>query len=63
VFWGREIRLLDYIKGVGQPFAYCANDLKRRGWEDAIIYLPHDGVAHNNILRQAPYRALGGGRL
>jgi hypothetical protein len=58
-----RLRLLDYIKGVGQPLAYYANDLKRRGWEDAIIYLPHDGVAHNNILRQALYRALGGGRL
>jgi phage terminase large subunit len=48
-FVGREIRLLDYIEGVGQPLAYYANELRRRGWKDAIIYLPHDGVAHNNI--------------
>ena len=48
-FVGREIRLLDYIEGVGQPLAYYANELRRRGWKDAIIYLPHDGVARNNI--------------
>jgi phage terminase large subunit len=48
-FVGREIRLLDYIEGVGQPLGYYANELRRRGWEDAIVYLPHDGVATNNI--------------
>jgi Phage terminase large subunit. len=48
-FVGREIRLLDYIEGVGQPLAYYANELRRRGWKHAIICLPHDGVAHNNI--------------
>ena len=26
-----HVRLLDYIKGVGQPLAYYANDLRRRG--------------------------------
>jgi phage terminase large subunit len=48
-FVGREIRLLDYIEGVGQPLAYCAHELRRRGWNDVIVYLPHDGVATNNI--------------
>jgi phage terminase large subunit len=48
-FVGREIRLLDYIEGVGQPLAYYAGELRRRGWKEAIICLPHDGVAHNNI--------------
>jgi hypothetical protein len=48
-FVGREIRLLDYIEGVGQPLGYYANELRRRGWKDVIIYLPHDGVATNNI--------------
>jgi phage terminase large subunit len=48
-FVGREIRLLDYIEGVGQPLGYYATELRRRGWKDAIIQLPHDGVAHNNI--------------
>src|SRR5947208_14580917 len=48
-FVGREIRLLDYIEGVGQPLGYYAHELRRRGWKDVIIYLPHDGVATNNI--------------
>jgi phage terminase large subunit len=29
-FVGREIRLLDYIEGVGQPLGYYANELCRR---------------------------------
>ena len=48
-FVGREIRLLDYIEGVGQPLGYYAAELRRRGWKDAVIHLPHDGVATNNI--------------
>ena len=48
-FVGREIRLLDYIEGVGQPLGYYAHELRRRGWNDVIVYLPHDGVATNNI--------------
>jgi hypothetical protein len=40
-FVGREIRLLDYIEGVGQPLGYYATELRRRGWGDAIIHLPH----------------------
>jgi hypothetical protein len=45
----REIRLLDYIEGVGQPLGYYAGEPRRRGWKEAIICLPHDGVATNNI--------------
>jgi phage terminase large subunit len=48
-FVGREIRLVDYIEGVGQPLSYYAHELRRRGWQDVVIHLPHDGVAHNNI--------------
>jgi phage terminase large subunit len=48
-FVGREIRVLDYIEGVGQPLGYYANELRRRNWKDAVICLPHDGVAANNI--------------
>jgi phage terminase large subunit len=43
------VRLLDYIEGVGQPLAYYAGELRRRGWKETIICLPHDGVATNNI--------------
>jgi phage terminase large subunit len=48
-FVNREIRLLDYIEGVGQPLGYYATELRRRGWKHAIIHLPHDGVTTNNI--------------
>jgi phage terminase large subunit len=48
-FVGREIRVLGYIEGLGQPLGYCANELRRRDCKDAIICLPHDGVATNNI--------------
>jgi phage terminase large subunit len=41
--------LLDYIEGIGQPLAYYAGELRRRGWKEAVICLPHDGVATNNI--------------
>ena len=47
-FVGREIRLLDYIEGVGPPLGFYATELRRRGWKDAIIHLPHDGVVTNN---------------
>ena len=54
-FAGREIRVLDYIEGVGQPLlAYYAHELRRRGWKDAVIYLPHDGVL-GNPYREPPY--------
>jgi len=45
----REIRLLDYIEGQGQPLGFYATELRRRGWKDAIVVLPHDGVATNNV--------------
>lgn len=46
---GREIRVLDYIEGVGQVLAYYVNELRARGHADAVCYLPHDGVNANNI--------------
>jgi phage terminase large subunit len=45
----REICVVDYIEGVGQVLSYYVNELKRRGYSRAICYLPHDGVATNNI--------------
>lgn len=46
---GKEIRVLDYIEGVGQVLAYYVNELRSRGHGDAICILPHDGVNTNNI--------------
>jgi phage terminase large subunit len=46
---GREIRVLDYIEGVGQVLAYYVNELRSRGWGKAICILPHDGINENNL--------------
>lgn len=43
-FVGREIRVLDYIEGQGQPLAYYINELRERGHGDALCVLPHDGA-------------------
>ena len=48
-FVGQEIRVLDYIEGVGQVLAYYVTELRRRGYKDAQCILPHDGVNENNI--------------
>jgi len=46
---GREIRILDYIEGVGQVLAHYVNELRSRGYEKALCVLPHDGLNHNVI--------------
>lgn len=46
---GQEIRVLDYYESVGQVLAFHVNWLRERGYEKAVIYLPHDGVNENNI--------------
>ena len=48
-FVSQEIRVLDYIEGIGQVLAYYLNALRERGYAKAICHLPHDGVASNNI--------------
>lgn len=48
-FVGREIRILDYIEGVGQALGYYVGELRSRGWSKAICILPHDGINSNNI--------------
>jgi phage terminase large subunit len=44
-----QIKVLDYIEGVGQVLAYYVDELRARKWEKAICHLPHDGVNENNI--------------
>lgn len=46
---GSEIRILDYYESVGQVLAFHVNWLRSRGYDRAILYLPHDGIAANNI--------------
>ena len=46
---GQEIRVLDYIEGVGQVLAYYVDVLRQRKHDKAICHLPHDGVNANAI--------------
>jgi len=46
---GQEIRVLDYIEGIGQVLAHYVNELRSRGYQSAVCILPHDGVNENNI--------------
>ena len=48
-FVDREIRVLDYIEGVGQVLAFYVRELRSRGWGEALCVLPHDGVAENSV--------------
>lgn len=44
-----ELRFIDYIEGEGQPLSYYANELRRRGYEQAECVLPHDGAKRDSI--------------
>jgi phage terminase large subunit len=46
---GQEIRVLDYIEGRGQVLGYYTNELRDRGYQKAVCYLPHDGMNANSI--------------
>jgi phage terminase large subunit len=46
---GNEIRVLDYYESVGQVLAFHVGWLRARGYDNAILYLPHDGVATSAI--------------
>jgi len=48
-FIGREIRVLDYLEGQGQPLAYYVNELRSRGLSKALAVLPHDG-SHRDVV-------------
>jgi hypothetical protein len=46
---GTEIRVLDYYESVGQVLAFHVNWLRSRGYQHAVLYLPHDGIAANSV--------------
>ena len=46
---GHQIRVLDYLEGAGQVLSFYVEELRRRGWGDALCILPHDGVNANAI--------------
>lgn len=43
-FVGLEIRVLDYIEGVGQVLGYYTQELRDRGWGKAYCVVPHDAA-------------------
>ena len=51
---GEEIRLLDYYEAVGQPFESHVHWLRERGYEDALMVLPHDGRKHDMVYKVTP---------
>ncbi len=46
---GQEIRILDYYESIGQVLAYHVNWLRARGYAEAVLYLPHDGINADHI--------------
>jgi hypothetical protein len=50
-FVGLEIRVSDYIEGRGQVLAHYVTELRSRGYDRALCFLPHDGVNTNSITR------------
>ena len=52
---GQEIRVLNYYESVGQVLAYHVNWMRQNGYEQAINYLPHDGVNDNNVVGKQYY--------
>lgn len=51
-FVGREIRVLDYIEGVGQEIGYYIGELRRRKLDQALLILPHDGDDHRGPINK-----------
>jgi len=48
-FVGDEIRVLDDYEAQGQVLAFHVAWLRKRKYENALIYLPHDGINENSI--------------
>lgn len=53
-FVGREIRVLDHYEAIGQEFGEHVHWLRSRGYERALIKLPHDGLKHDMVYRVTP---------
>tara|TARA_R110000765_G_scaffold244823_2_gene347076 strand:- start:707 stop:1906 length:1200 start_codon:yes stop_codon:yes gene_type:complete len=46
---GREIRILDHYSAQGQPLSVHIGWLRKKGYEDALCMLPHDGDTHDKV--------------
>jgi phage terminase large subunit len=51
-FVGREIRVLDYIEGMGQEIGYYIAELRKPKYDQALLVLPHDGDAHHGPINK-----------
>jgi phage terminase large subunit len=48
-FVGQEIRVLNYYEAVGQPLSAHVQWLRKNGYGNAEIYLPHDGATNDRV--------------
>jgi len=48
-FIGKEIRVVNYYEAVGQELSAHVAWLREKGYGQAEIYLPHDGVRHDSV--------------
>lgn len=46
---GREIRVLDYYEAQGQPLSEHIGWVFQRGYEKALMVLPHDGATKDRV--------------
>lgn len=56
---GAEVRIIDYIEGSHRTLSDYVQDLKGRGWNRGIDYLPHDGNAKSLQTGKSPKEVLG----
>jgi phage terminase large subunit len=57
-FVGTSIRVLDYYEAVGQELSEHVHWLRKSGYEDARITLPHDGAQNDKVVRTSYASAL-----
>lgn len=48
-FVGKEIRNVNYYEAVGQPLSEHVAWLRKNGYDDIIIHLPHDGNTNDRV--------------
>lgn len=48
-FIDNDVRVLDYYESRGQSLGFHVEWMRKRGYQRALIQLPHDGVNENNI--------------
>jgi phage terminase large subunit len=46
---GAAIHVIDFIEASGQPLSYYVNELRSKGYGNALCVLPHDGVSRNTV--------------